>query len=77
MIWTAEALPVGDMHPPNKMLQLKWFYMSFHSEVRAKYAKSGQRLSNETFKSVAEYLQNIFKLQIADGSLAKKCKRQI
>jgi hypothetical protein len=60
MIQTAEALPAGDMHPPNKALQLEWFYMSFHKEGRAKYIKSGQRLSNKMLESVAEYFKNIF-----------------
>jgi hypothetical protein len=41
MIWTAEALPAGDMHPPNKVLQLEWFYMPFHKEDRLKYIESG------------------------------------
>jgi hypothetical protein len=77
MIWMAEALPAGDMHPPNQVLQLEWFYMSFHKEDRAKYIKSDQRLSNETLKSVAEYFENIFNLQVTDGSLAKKRKCQI
>jgi hypothetical protein len=45
--------------------------MSFHKEDRAKYIKSGQRLSNETLESVAEYFKNIFNLEVADGSLAK------
>ncbi len=40
MIWTAEALPVRDMHLPNQALQLEWFYMSFHKEDRAKYVES-------------------------------------
>jgi hypothetical protein len=53
------------------------FYMSFHSEDRAKYVKSGQCLSNKTLESVAEYYENIFSLQVADGSLAKKHERQI
>jgi hypothetical protein len=48
MICTAEALPAGDVQPPNKALQLKWFYMSFHSEDHAKYVESGQHLCNET-----------------------------
>ncbi len=65
------------MHPPNKALQLEWLYMSFHKEDRAKYVKSGQRLSNEMLKSVAEYFENIFNSQVADGSLAKKRERQI
>jgi hypothetical protein len=59
MIWTAEALPAGDMHPPNKALQLEWFYMSFHKEDRAKYVKSSQRLSNEMLESVAESFKKI------------------
>ncbi len=73
----AEVLPAGDMHPPNKALQLEWFYMSFHKEDRAKYVESGRRLSSETLESVAEYFENIFYLQVADGSLAKKCERHI
>jgi hypothetical protein len=77
MIRTAEALPAGDMHPHNKALQLEWFYMSFHKEDRAKYVESGQRLSNKTLKSVTEYFENIFNLQVADGSLAKKHEHQI
>ncbi len=55
MIWTAEALSAGDMHPPNKALQLEWFNMSFHKEDRVKYIKSGQRLSNKMLKFVTEY----------------------
>jgi hypothetical protein len=70
-------LPAGDMHPPNKALQLEWFYMYFHKEDRAKYVESGRHLSNEMLKSVAEYFKNIFNLQVADGSLAKKRERQI
>jgi hypothetical protein len=77
MIHTAEALPAGDMQLPNKALQLKWFYMSFHCKDRAKYIESGQRLSNKTLESVAEYFENIFNSQVADGSLAKKHKQQI
>ncbi len=73
----AEALPAGDMHPPNKALQLEWFYMSFHKEDRAKYVKSGRHLSDEMLESVAEYFKNIFNLQVADGSLVKKHERQI
>ncbi len=51
--------------------------MSFHSEDRAKYIESGQRLSDETLESVAEYFENIFNSQVADGSIVKKCKHQI
>ncbi len=73
----AEALPAGDIHPPNKALQLEWFYMSFHKEDMVKYVESGQRLSDETLESVAEYFENIFNSQVADGSLAKKRERPI
>ncbi len=65
------------MHPPNQALQLEWFYMSFHKEDRAKYVESGRCLSDEILESVAEYFENIFNLQVADGSLAKKCECQI
>jgi hypothetical protein len=77
MIQMAEALPVGDMHPPNRALQLEWFYMSFHQEDRAKYVESGRRFIKETLESLAEYYENIFNSQVADGSLAKKRKHQI
>ncbi len=77
MIRTAEALPMGDMQPANKALQLKWFYMSFHAKDRAKYVKSSQRLSNKTLESVTEHFENIFNSQVAEGSLATKHERQI
>jgi hypothetical protein len=77
MIQMAEALPAGDMHPPNQALQLEWFYMSFHEEDRAKYVESGQHLIEEMLESLAEYYENIFNSQVADGSLAKKRERQI
>ncbi len=77
MIWMAEALPAGDMHPPNKALQLEWFNKSFHKEDRAKYVESGWRLSNKMLESAAEYFENIFNSQVADGSLEKKCEHQI
>jgi hypothetical protein len=77
MIRMAEALPAGDMHPPNQALQLEWFYMSFHQEDRAKYMESGRHLIEEMLESLAEYYENIFNSQVADGSLAKKRKCQI
>jgi hypothetical protein len=61
MICTAEALPAGDMQLPNKMLQLEWFFMSFHSVDCAKYVESGQRLCDKMLESIAEYFENIFK----------------
>jgi hypothetical protein len=73
----AAALPAGDMHPPNQALQLEWFYMSFHKEDRAKYVESGQHLADETLESLTKYFDKFFNSQVADGSLAKRCKRQI
>jgi hypothetical protein len=77
MIRTAETLPAGDMPLPNKALQLEWFYMSFHSDNCVKYVESGQHLCDKTLKSVTEYFKNIYNLQVANSSLAKKRKRQI
>jgi hypothetical protein len=77
MIRMAEALPAGDMHPPNQALQLEWFYMSFHKEDGAKYVESGRRLFEETLESLAKYFENIFNTQVADGSVVKKRKCQI
>jgi hypothetical protein len=51
MIRMAEALPAGDMHPPNKALQLEWFYMSLDKEDRVKYIESSQHLSDKTLES--------------------------
>ena len=76
-IQTAEVLPAGDMHLPNQALRLEWFYMSFHQEDRAKYVESGQHLIEETLKSLAEYFENIYNSQVADGSMHKKRKCQI
>ncbi len=73
----AASLPAGDMHPPNQALQLEWIYMAFHKEDRAKYVESSRHLSDETLKLLAEYFNNIFNSQVADGSLAKKHERQI
>jgi hypothetical protein len=73
----AEALPAGDMQPPNKALQLEWFYMSFHSKDHTKYVESRRCLSDETLESVAEFFENIFNLQVANGSLTKKRECQI
>ncbi len=77
MIQMAEALPAGDMHAPNQVLQLEWFYMSFHQEDRAKYMESGWGLIEETLESLAEYFKNIYNSQVADGSLHEKRELQI
>jgi hypothetical protein len=65
------------MQPSNKALQLKWFYMYFHSMDRANYVESRLRLSNEVIESVTEFFENIYKSQVANGSLAMKRRRQI
>jgi hypothetical protein len=77
MLCSAEALPAGDMPAPNNALKIEWFYMSFYQEDRTRYLKSGRRLYDETLATVVKYFDNIFNLQMADGSLTKKRKKQI
>jgi hypothetical protein len=48
--------------------------MLFRSKDHTKYIESGQQLSKEMFESVAEYFENIYNLQMVNGSLAKKRK---
>jgi hypothetical protein len=69
---TAEALPEGDMQPPNKALQLKWFFMLFHSKDCAKYVEREWCFCDKTLESVAEHFENIYNSQVADGSLQRK-----
>jgi hypothetical protein len=42
--------------------------MSFHKEDRAKYVESSRRLFEEMLESLAEYFDNIFNTEVADGS---------
>jgi hypothetical protein len=72
----AEALPEGDTPPPTRRNNSSGF-MSFHSEDCAKYVESRQRLCNKTLESVAEYFENIYNSQVANGSLAKKSEHQV
>ncbi len=53
------------------------YVLPLQSKDPAKYDESGQCLSNKQLESVAEYFKNIFTLQVADGSLAKKQEHQI
>jgi hypothetical protein len=76
MLCSAKALLAGDMPAPNNALKIG-FYMSFHQEDRTWYLESGQRLCDETLATVAEYFNNIFNSQMADGSLTKKREKQI
>jgi hypothetical protein len=77
MLCSAEALPAGDMPAPNDALKIEWFYMSFHQEDCNRYLESGRPLCDETPVTVAEYFENIFNLQMANGSLTKKRDKQI
>ena len=65
------------MPAPNDTLKVEWFYMLFHQEDRARYLESGQCLCNETLEIVTEYFDNIFNLQVANGSLTKKHEKKI
>ncbi len=58
----SEKLPAGNIPAPNATLQVEWLYMSFHKSKRAKYIRSGNKLSDETLKSLAEYFQSIHKV---------------
>jgi hypothetical protein len=77
MLCSAKALSAGDMPVPNDALKIEWFYMSFHQEDRTRYLESRQCLCDETLATVAEYFDNIFNSQMADGLLTKKCEKQI
>ena len=77
MLRSAKALPVGDMPTPNNTLKVEWFYTSFHQEDRTRYLKSRRRLCNETLETITKYFNNIYNLQVADGSLTKKREKQI
>jgi hypothetical protein len=77
MICSAEALPAEDMPAPNDTLKIEWFYMLFHQEDRTWYLESRQRLCNKTLATAAKYFDNIFNLQMANGSLTKKREKQI
>ena len=76
MLCSAKALPAGDMPTPNDALKIKWFYMLFHQEDHTWYLESRRCLCNETLETVAEYLDNIYNLQVADGLLTKKRDKQ-
>ena len=51
--------------------------MSFHQENRTRYLESGQRLCNETLKTIAQYFDNIFNSHVVDCLLTKKSEKQI
>ncbi len=77
MLYSAEALPAGNMPASNDALKIKWFYMSFHLEDHNRYHESGRRLCDETLATVTKYFDNIFNSQMANGSLTKKREKQI
>jgi len=59
----AELLPEGDIAMPNKSLTLEWFYMTFHKSERDQFITSGQRLVDETIKSVTEYFKSLYNIK--------------
>jgi hypothetical protein len=72
MLRIAELMPAGDIPPPNKALQVEWFYMTFHKTDRSEYVRSGRQLEDETIVSLAEYFERLFNARLLDGSLQKK-----
>jgi hypothetical protein len=73
----SEKLPANNIPVPNEALQVEWLYMSFHKSDRAKFVRSGNKLSKETLQSLAEYFQSIHNVRISDGSLMQKRDEQI
>jgi hypothetical protein len=51
--------------------------MSFHKSDRAEYIRSGNKLREETLKSLAEYFQSIHDARVSNGSLQRKRDKQI
>ena len=72
-----KKLPEANILVPNEALQVEWLYMSFHKCDRASFVCSGNKLSEETLQSIAEYFQSIHDVQVSDGSLQKKRDDQI
>ncbi len=50
----AGLLPKGNILMPNAQ-QVEWFYMTFHKADCTEYMRSGRKLSNEMFWTVAEF----------------------
>jgi hypothetical protein len=69
LLRVAELLPAGDIAMPNESLTLKWFYMTFHKSERDQFITSGQRLVDETVKSVTEYFESLYNIKKSNGKL--------
>ena len=70
-----ELLRISEKLPASNIP--KWLYMSFHKSDRVEFICSGNKLSEETHESLAEYFQNIHNAQVSDGSLQRKRDDQI
>ncbi len=78
MLRIAQMLPEGDILTPNAALvQVEWFYMTFHRSDRAEYLHRGRKLCNETLVSLAAYFESGFDARVADGSLRKLRDKQV
>jgi len=77
MLRIAQMLPEGDIPTPNAVLQVEWFYMTFHHSDRAEYLRSGCKLCDEMLTSLAEYFESGFDARVADGSLRKLRDEQV
>jgi hypothetical protein len=67
MLRITNLLPKGDRHPPNAVLQVEWFYMSFHHSDCAEYVCSRRKLSNEMLQTLAKYFESIFLARLSNG----------
>jgi len=77
MLRIVELMPTGNIPPPNKALQVEWFYMTFHKTDRSEYVRSGRQLEDKTIVLLAAFFKRLFNTRLLDGSLQKKREEQI
>ena len=77
MLRILQMLPEGDIPTPNAVLQVEWFYMSFHRTDCAEYLRSGRKHCNETLATLADYFESVFNAQVANGMLRKLRDKQV
>ncbi len=77
MLQIVQMLPKGDIPNPNAVLQVEWFYMTFHRSDRAEYLRSGRKLCNEMLATLVEYFESGFEARVADSTLRKLRDEQV
>ncbi len=74
MLRIAELMPAGDIPPPNKALQVEWFYMTFHKTDRLEYVRSGRQLDDETIVS-SPSTSSAFLTLVCSAAHSRRSKR--